>query len=104
MYLSSLLGLLLWQAGLCTIGTIALSEPLAGLDDLDNVDPLLEQHDGQGDKGEGPRNGTIHLVCSSHLHGTGGPGAGEEGRRLRGRDGRTRLEGGALAGGLQERG
>jgi len=37
---------LLGQTGLCAIGEITLSEPLTGLDDLDNIDPLLEQHDG----------------------------------------------------------
>ena len=37
---------LLGQTSLCAIGEIALSEPLTGLDDLNNIHPLLEQHDG----------------------------------------------------------
>ena len=37
---------LLGQTSLCAIGEITLGEPLTGLDDLDNIDPLLEQHDG----------------------------------------------------------
>jgi hypothetical protein len=37
---------LLGQTSLCAIGEITLSEPLTGLDNLDDVDRLLEQHDG----------------------------------------------------------
>jgi hypothetical protein len=40
---------LLGQSGLGAIGEITLSEPFTGFDNLDNVDPLLEQHDGSGD-------------------------------------------------------
>jgi hypothetical protein len=58
---------LLGQTSLCTICEITLSEPLTGLDNLDNVDPLLEQHDGGRNGDQDPRDGTIHLVCSENF-------------------------------------
>ena len=36
---------LFWKAHLLAISTIALCEPLASLDQLNNVHPLLEKHD-----------------------------------------------------------
>lgn len=57
-----LLLVFLGQTLLFTLGNIALSKPLTGLDDLDNVDPLFESHDGERDDGQDPRDGTIHLV------------------------------------------
>jgi hypothetical protein len=59
---------LLGQTSLCAICEITLGEPLTGLDDLNNVDPLLEKHDGSRDGDQDPRDGTIHLVCSACSH------------------------------------
>jgi len=115
---------LLGKTGFCAIGEIALSEPLTGLDDLDDVNPLFEEHDGGGDDYEDPRKGAIHLVCSvgskvsncpkvrmknsrkeslpSHLHGTSGPRAGKDSRGLGRCSRRTRLQRGTLSSRLQQ--
>lgn len=60
--LTRLLLVFLGQTLLFTLGNVALSKPLTGLDDLDNVDPLFESHDRERDDGQDPRDGTIHLV------------------------------------------
>lgn len=57
-----LLLVFLGQTLLFTLGNVALSKPLTGFDDLDNVDPLFESHDGERDDCQDPRDGTIHLV------------------------------------------
>lgn len=57
-----LLVLFLGQAQPLTFGEITLSKPLAGLDNLHNIDPLLECHDWERDNGQDPGDGTIHLV------------------------------------------
>ena len=44
---------------------ITLSDPLAGLHELNNVDELLGRHDGEGGDGEDPRNGAVHFVGSA---------------------------------------
>jgi hypothetical protein len=41
---------------------IALGEPLARFDELDDVDPLLAEHDGEGDDGEDPGDGRVHFI------------------------------------------
>lgn len=58
----SLLSLLGRETLLLALGNVALSEPLAGLCNLDNVDVLLEGHDGEGYDGQDPGDSTIHLV------------------------------------------
>lgn len=62
---------------------VPLSKPLARLDHLHNIDPLLEEHDGRRSKHQDPRHGGIHLVGSRHLHGGSREWAGEEHRGFR---------------------
>lgn len=57
-----LLAFLLRQAQLLTLGEIALSEPLTSVDDLNNVDALLECHDGRREDDQDQGDGMIHLV------------------------------------------
>ena len=82
------------QAQFIPIPTIPLGQPLAGLDQLDDIDPLLEQHDGSAGDGEHPWDSGAHFVGSGHFHGRGAERAGEEerGRGLK-RGGRGRIAG-----------
>lgn len=73
------------QPHLPPILQIALGEPPARLDELDHVDDLLGEHDGEAGDGEDPGDGAVDLVGARHLHRSGGPWRGEDlrGRRLR---------------------
>lgn len=57
---------------------VSLSQPLAGIHHLDDVDKLLERHDGEGNASDDPWPGALELVGTRHLEGTGAPRAGEE--------------------------
>ena len=84
---------------------VSLNQQLAGVDQLDNVDKLLEQHDRGRDGGDDPRERAVDFVGAGHLKGTRTPGAGEKIRRL-GMGRVAGLGGGGLgiADGLQKRG
>lgn len=67
---------------------IALSQPLARLDELLDVDQLLAEHDGEADGREDPRNRAVELVGAGHLHCVGAPrGCPEDGGAGRGAGG-----------------
>jgi len=87
---------LLVKASLLPHLPITLSQPLAGLDQLDDVDDLLKSHDREADRAEDPRHGAIHLVGAGVFHCGGGEGRGEE-RRGFGHGGRAGYEGEWLA-------
>jgi len=53
---------------------VALSQPLARFNQLDDVDKLLEQHYGSTDHAENPRHHAVHLVGASVFHSSGGEG------------------------------
>lgn len=57
---------------------IALGQPFARLDELDNVQNILDKHDGSTDARQDPRPGRIHLVGSGHLQRRGTVGVGEQ--------------------------
>lgn len=57
---------------------ITLRQHLAGIDQLDDVDILLERHDGGRDDGDDPRYLAVNLVRARHLESTGTPRAGEK--------------------------
>lgn len=63
---------------------ITLRQHLAGIDQLDDVDILLESHHRGRDNSDDPRYLTVNLVGARHLQSAGTPGAGEEtaGRRI----------------------
>ena len=64
---------LLWKPlGMASLA-IHLGEALAGLDQLDHVDELLERHDGSADAGENPGNGRVlqRVAESAASHTTG---------------------------------
>lgn len=67
---------------LLAVGTsaqaVTLCEPAAGVDQLDNVDKLLEQHDRGRDAGDNPGPEAVDLVGAGHLKSAGTPGASEE--------------------------
>ena len=44
------------------LGYVALCDPLGCFDHLDHVDDLLAEHDWEGDGGEDPWDGAVHLV------------------------------------------
>lgn len=69
---------------------ITFTEPLAGLDELDDIDDLLPRHDGGTDTGDDPGHGAVHLVGAGHLQRTCAPRVGEQGARF-GMRGRARL-------------
>jgi hypothetical protein len=48
------------------LSTVTLSEPLASLNELNDVDPLLAKHDGEGDHSEDPWDRRRHLVGTIH--------------------------------------
>lgn len=50
---------------------ITLSQPLARFDELDNVENLLECHDGRRDTCQNPRPEAIHFVGAGHFHSIG---------------------------------
>lgn len=83
---------------------------MAGIDQLDDVDILLEQHNRGRDDGNDPRNLAVDLVGACHLEGAGTPGAGEKAAgsrvggipRLRGQG--HRVGNGLQKGGRQDRG
>ena len=50
---------------------IALGQPTAGLDQLDNIYPLLPKHDGEANARNHPGPEGIHLVGSRELERTG---------------------------------
>lgn len=56
---------------------------MAGIDQLDDVDKLLECHDGRRDTGDYPRQGAVNLVGSGEFQSTSAPGTGEEAVGLR---------------------
>lgn len=91
--------------GSLPIGNVTLDHPVAGIDQLDNVDDLLKRHDGKRDTRNHPRPEAINLVRPSHLESTGAPWAGEQAGRGRMR-GATGLHGTRLGSfdRLQERG
>jgi len=62
------------------------------MNQLNDVDILLEQHDWGRDDGNDPRDLAVDLVCARHLESARTPGAGEEatGSRI---GGVTRLRG-----------
>jgi len=49
---------------------ISLSQPLARLNQLNDIDDLLASHDGETDDSEDPWDGRVHLVGTGQLHGT----------------------------------
>lgn len=57
---------------------VALGEPAAGLDKLDDVDGLLDGHDWEADASDDPGHERVHLVGAGHLEGGGAVGVGEE--------------------------
>lgn len=61
-----------------THSDVALSQPLARLDDLNNIDELLEEHDGEAAAGQHPRPEAVHLVSAGQLKGGSAVGAGKE--------------------------
>ena len=86
---------------------ITLSKPLARLDHLHNIYPLLNSHKGGRGKHADPRNRGIHLVGTSHLHGCRRERASKEHGGF-GSGGRARLDGGWVVevgeeGGREER-
>lgn len=74
---------------------IPLRQPLTRLHQLNNINPLLERHDGEARDREDPGDGTVHLVRARHLHRRGGEGGGEEqrGRGAEGPGGRGQVAG-----------
>lgn len=94
---------------LLAVGTavlaITLCEPAARVDQLDNVDKLLEQHDRGSDASDDPGPEAVDLVCAGHLERTGTPRAGKKTARHR-VGGVSGLHRGRLgvADGLEERG
>lgn len=54
---------------------VALGQPPARLDDLDDVDELLEEHDGETDASNDPRPEAVHLVGARQLERRGAVGA-----------------------------
>lgn len=78
---------------------------MTGIDQLDDVDILLEQHDRGRDDGNDPRNLAVNLVGARHLESAGTPGAGKEAARSR-VGGVARLRGGGhrIRDGLEKRG
>ena len=70
--------------GLLSNPAVALGEPPTGLDELDDVDPLLEDHGWGAGEGEDPGHGAVHFVGAGHFHCGGGEWRGEEQRRLGG--------------------
>ena len=95
------------QSSLLPHLAITLRQPLARLDHLHNIDPLLKRHDRRARKHADPRDCRVHLVCSCHLHGSCREGAREEHGGFRG-GGRAGLEGGRVVevgeeGGREER-
>jgi len=92
------------QTRLATALAIILRKPLAGVDELHDVDDLLAEHDGEADAGDDPRDGGVELVGAGELERAGGVGVGEE--RGGGDVGWVAgLEGGGFAGdGLEEGG
>lgn len=57
---------------------VALGQPAAGLDELDDVDDLLEGHDGEADAGEDPGPEAVHLVGARELERARAVGVGED--------------------------
>lgn len=57
---------------------VTFCQHLAGVDQLNHVDILLECHDRGRDDGDDPGNLAVDLVGASQLQGTGTPRAGEE--------------------------
>jgi len=57
---------------------IALSQPPAGLDELDHVNDLLQGHDGEAEAGNHPGPKAVHLVGPGKLESAGTVRIGEE--------------------------
>ena len=57
---------------------IALSQPPAGLDELDHVNDLLQGHDGEAEAGNHPGPKAVHLVGPCKLESAGTVRIGEE--------------------------
>lgn len=57
---------------------VALGEPAASLDELDDVDALLDGHDGEADARGDPRPEAVHLVGAGQLEGACAVRVGEE--------------------------
>lgn len=76
--LGSLALVLLGQALGLPHSNVSLSQPLARFDDLDHVDELLEEHDGEADTSDDPRPEAVHLVGTRQLERRGAVGAGED--------------------------
>ena len=47
-----------------SLSNVTLSQPLGRFHQLDNVDELFACHHREGDNGENPGHGGVHLVCS----------------------------------------
>lgn len=62
-------------------GKVTLRQPPTGVDQLDDVNKLLEGHDGSRDTGDHPWPEAVELVRSGQFQSTGTPGAGEEAAR-----------------------
>jgi hypothetical protein len=69
---------LLVETSLLSVLPVTLCQPSARLDQLHNIHPLLERHDGQADNANHPWNSAIHFVGASHFHRSGGERRGEE--------------------------
>lgn len=98
------------QPQLLPILAIPLREPRSSFNQLQHIDPLLEQHDRRARNRQDPGDGAVHLVGAGHLHRGGGEGRGEEERGgwVEGLDGRAACRRGEVAGreaaGWEERG
>lgn len=75
---SSSLALLPRQALFLPHCNVPFSQPLAGLNQLDDVHDLLVGHDWEADTGEDPRHSAVHLVGAGKLEGCGAVGARED--------------------------
>ena len=85
------------QAGSPPSLHVTLGEPPAGLDELDDVQDLLDGHDGETNARDDPRPERVHLVGAGHFEGSGAVGVREELAERRAIKLSSLLDGGGLA-------
>lgn len=92
-----LVTLFLRQAGGLPSLHVTLGEPPAGLDKLDDVQDLLDGHDGETNTRDDPRPERVHLVGAGQLEGGGAVRVREELAERRAIKLGSLLDGGGLA-------
>jgi hypothetical protein len=93
------------EPGCASCLAVALGQPLAGVDQLEDVEDLLKGHDWEAHAGDNPRYGRVHLVRARQLQSSGAVWVQEDGCRWRGsRCARLEAAGTLGSGDLQQRG